>query len=122
MKKLEQITVLGLGLLGGSIGLAVLRCFSGIRVVGCTHRAITRRGARELGVAAQVLPDRWAAKKLPNACNAVRGIDGAVGGLSKLRSAADRRDKKRVERLLKKARDKRSRLVRYKMKRNELEL
>ena len=57
LKKLEQITVLGSSLLGGSIGRAVLRCFSGIRVVGCTHRAITRLRAMELGVATEIVSD-----------------------------------------------------------------
>ena len=57
MKKLGQITVIGMGLLGGSVARGVLRCFSGVRVVGYSHRASTRRKARELGVASEVVGD-----------------------------------------------------------------
>lgn len=55
MKKLKQITVIGLGLLGGSITLAVSRCFPGIKTVGYTHRPATRKKARHLGVADEVV-------------------------------------------------------------------
>lgn len=57
MKDLRQVTVIGLGLLGGSITLAVLRCFPGIKTVGYTHRPVTRRKARRLAVAAEVVDD-----------------------------------------------------------------
>jgi prephenate dehydrogenase len=57
MKDLNQISVIGLGLLGSSISLAVLRSFSGIRVVGYTHRASTRDKARQLAVANEVVND-----------------------------------------------------------------
>ncbi len=57
MKDLGQITVVGLGLLGGSITLGALRSFSGVRVLGYSHRATTRRKARELAVAGEVLDD-----------------------------------------------------------------
>lgn len=57
MKDLRQITVIGLGLLGGSISLAVLRSFAGIKTVGYTHRAVTRRRARELAVASEIVDD-----------------------------------------------------------------
>ena len=57
LKKLGQITVAGIGLLGGSIGRAVLQSFSGVKVVGYTHRASTRRKARELGVASEMVSD-----------------------------------------------------------------
>ena len=46
---------MGLGLLGGSVCLAVSRCFPGARVVGFAHRASTRRKARELAVATEVV-------------------------------------------------------------------
>jgi len=49
--------VIGLGLLGGSISLAVLRSFAGIKTVGYTHRAVTRRRARELAVASEIVDD-----------------------------------------------------------------
>ncbi len=55
LKDLKQITVIGLGLLGGSIASGVLRCFSGVKVVGYSHRASTRARARELGVAGEVV-------------------------------------------------------------------
>jgi prephenate dehydrogenase len=57
MKDLKQITVIGLGLLGSSISLAILRSFSGIRVVGYTHRPSTRDKARQLAVASEVVND-----------------------------------------------------------------
>ncbi len=49
--------MIGLGLLGGSISLAVLRSFAGIKTVGYTHRAVTRRRARELAVASEIVDD-----------------------------------------------------------------
>jgi len=55
LKDLKQITVIGLGLLGGSIASGVLRCFSGVKVVGFSHRASTRSKARELAVASEVV-------------------------------------------------------------------
>jgi len=46
-----------MGLLGASITLGVLRTFSGVKTVGYSHRAITRRKARELGVAGTIVDD-----------------------------------------------------------------
>jgi len=57
LKDLKQISVIGLGLLGGSISLAVLRSFPGVKTVGYTHRAITRRKAKRLGVASEISDD-----------------------------------------------------------------
>jgi len=57
LKELRQITVVGLGLLGGSITLAALRAFPGVKVVGYTHRASTRRKAKRLAVATEVTDD-----------------------------------------------------------------
>ena len=57
MKDLKQVTVLGLGLLGGSISLAVLRSFAQVKVVGYTHRPSTRDKARQLAVASEVVDD-----------------------------------------------------------------
>jgi prephenate dehydrogenase len=57
MKELRQVSVIGLGLLGGSVSLAVLRCFPGVRTVGYSHRAVTRRKARELAVATEVVDE-----------------------------------------------------------------
>ncbi|UCG59559.1 MAG: prephenate dehydrogenase/arogenate dehydrogenase family protein [Phycisphaerales bacterium] len=49
--------MIGLGLLGGSAALAVLRSFPRAKVVGYTHRAATRRKARQLAVATEVVDD-----------------------------------------------------------------
>jgi prephenate dehydrogenase len=57
MKDLKQITVIGLGLLGGSISLAVLRSFARVKVAGYAHRASTREKARQLAVASEVADD-----------------------------------------------------------------
>lgn len=57
LKDLKQITVIGLGLLGGSVSLAVSRCFRGVKTVGFTHRAVTRRKAGKLGVCDVVTGD-----------------------------------------------------------------
>jgi prephenate dehydrogenase len=50
-----------LGLLGGSIALAVRQRMPGVAVVGYSHRAATRRKAKALGIAAQVVGDLAAA-------------------------------------------------------------
>lgn len=57
MKELKQITVIGLGLLGGSLTLAGSRCFSNVKTVGYTHRPATRSKARKLAVADEVAED-----------------------------------------------------------------
>ncbi|MHC4326077.1 MAG: prephenate dehydrogenase [Planctomycetota bacterium] len=57
MKDLRQVAILGLGLLGGSISLAVLRSFTQIKVVGYSHRPSTRDKARQLAVASEVADD-----------------------------------------------------------------
>ena len=57
LKELRQITVVGMGLLGSSITLGVSRCFPGVRTVGYAHRAVTRRKARQLSVATEVVGD-----------------------------------------------------------------
>ncbi len=50
MKTLRQVTVIGLGLLGGSVALAVRQRMPGTAVIGYSHRPSTRRRARALGV------------------------------------------------------------------------
>lgn len=57
MRDLKQITVIGLGLLGGSITSTILRAFSGVKAVGYTHHASTRRKARQLAVASEIVDD-----------------------------------------------------------------
>jgi prephenate dehydrogenase len=51
LKELRQITVIGLGLLGGSITRSVCQSFPSVRTVGYSHRPSTRRKARELTIA-----------------------------------------------------------------------
>ncbi|MFA5553268.1 MAG: prephenate dehydrogenase/arogenate dehydrogenase family protein [Phycisphaerae bacterium] len=53
MKDLRQVTVIGLGLLGGSVGLTILRCFSSVKVIGYAHRPQTRRKAKQISVATE---------------------------------------------------------------------
>jgi len=55
VKDLRQISVIGLGLLGGSITLAVLRSFPRVKTVGYTHRTVTRRKAKQLAVATEIV-------------------------------------------------------------------
>ena len=57
MKDLRQITVIGLGLLGGSITLRILRSLPGVKAVGYTHRPSTRTKARRLAVATEIAED-----------------------------------------------------------------
>jgi len=54
LRELRQITVIGLGLLGGSIGLSVLRALGDVKVVGYSHRPSTRQKARQLAVATEI--------------------------------------------------------------------
>jgi prephenate dehydrogenase len=61
LKELRQITVLGLGLLGASVTLAVSRTLSAVKTVGFSHRASTRATARNLGVAQEIADDIVAA-------------------------------------------------------------
>jgi len=55
MKDLKQITVIGLGLLGGSLTSAILGRLPKVKVIGYTHRAATRRRARQLAVATEIV-------------------------------------------------------------------
>jgi prephenate dehydrogenase len=57
VKKLRQVSIVGLGLLGGSIALAVRQHIPGLAVVGYSHRAGTRRKAQALGAATEVIDD-----------------------------------------------------------------
>ena len=57
MMELRQISVVGMGLLGASISLAVSRLSGGSRTTGYSHRASTRQKARELGVADEIFDD-----------------------------------------------------------------
>jgi prephenate dehydrogenase len=57
MKELRNISVVGLGLLGGSIALAARQRLPGTRVIGYSHRASTRAKARDLGVGTEIVDD-----------------------------------------------------------------
>jgi prephenate dehydrogenase len=57
MKHLRKITVIGLGLLGGSVGLAVSQALIGVKTAGFSHRASTRAKARRLKVVDEVFDD-----------------------------------------------------------------
>ncbi|MHC4510226.1 MAG: prephenate dehydrogenase, partial [Planctomycetota bacterium] len=57
MNDLKQTTVIGMGLLGASISLAVLRSFTRMKVVGYTHRPSTRAKARQLAVATEIVDE-----------------------------------------------------------------
>jgi prephenate dehydrogenase len=57
VKELKQITVIGLGLLGGSASLAILRSLPGVKVTGYSHRPATRRKAKKLAIANEIDDD-----------------------------------------------------------------
>jgi prephenate dehydrogenase len=57
LKDLKRITLIGLGLLGGSIALAVSRIWPDVLLTGYTHRASTRRKARRLLTAVRITDD-----------------------------------------------------------------
>jgi len=61
VKSLRQVSIVGLGLLGGSVSLAVRHRMPGMVVVGYSHRAATRRRAKALGIATQIVGDLAAA-------------------------------------------------------------
>ena len=51
MNDLEKVSVIGMGLLGSSVSLAICRAFPGVCVSGFSHRAVTREKARQMQVA-----------------------------------------------------------------------
>ena len=57
MLNLRKVTVIGLGLLGGSICLAISRAISGVQAVSFSHRASTRAKARRLNISNEVFDD-----------------------------------------------------------------
>ncbi|MGA2678379.1 MAG: prephenate dehydrogenase/arogenate dehydrogenase family protein [Sedimentisphaerales bacterium] len=63
MQHLRKITVIGLGLLGGSVGLAVSQSLSGVKTAGFSHRPSTRAKARRLKVVDEVFDDIKASVK-----------------------------------------------------------
>ena len=55
MKDIKQISVIGLGLLGGSISLAALRSFNAIKITGYSHRLSTRNKAKMLAISSNIV-------------------------------------------------------------------
>jgi prephenate dehydrogenase len=55
MKDIRRLSVIGLGLLGGSISLAALHSFTRIKVTGYSHRVSTRTKARRLLVSIDIV-------------------------------------------------------------------
>jgi len=68
MLHLRKVTVIGLGLLGGSVCLAVSRAMSGVRTAGFAHRSSTRAKARRLKVADEVFDDMRASVAEADIC------------------------------------------------------
>jgi prephenate dehydrogenase len=62
----------------------------------------------------------WADVLVTNANNTTRAIDKIIGELEKLKRAIKAGDKKRIEKLLESARNKRRALIKYKIKKKEL--
>ena len=62
----------------------------------------------------------WADVLLTNANNTSRGIDKIIAELKKLKKAIKSQNKKEIENLLQRARDKRAAMIKYKIKRKEL--
>ncbi|MFA5422247.1 MAG: prephenate dehydrogenase/arogenate dehydrogenase family protein [Phycisphaerae bacterium] len=54
MNDLKQITVIGLGLLGGSVALTGQRFAGPVKIVGFSHRAATRKKAKEILLGTQI--------------------------------------------------------------------
>lgn len=57
MKELRNISVVGLGLLGGSIALAARQRLPGTSVIGYSHRPSTRTRAKGLGIGTEIADD-----------------------------------------------------------------
>jgi prephenate dehydrogenase len=62
----------------------------------------------------------WADVLLTNASNATRGIDKVITELTKLQKAIKSENKREIEKLLEKARDKRAELIDYKIEKKEM--
>ena len=57
MKDLQKISIVGMGLLGGSVSLAIRQRTPGATVIGYSHRAATREKARDLALATEIVDD-----------------------------------------------------------------
>jgi prephenate dehydrogenase len=65
-------------------------------------------------------PNIWADVLLTNPNNIARSIDKIITELSKLKKAIKHQDKRQIEKLLEAARNKRNKLLNYKIRRKEL--
>lgn len=54
LNKLRKISVVGCGVLGGSLAMSLSRCLPHVEVAGFAHRASTRRKVLQLGVVKEV--------------------------------------------------------------------
>src|SRR5947208_11432215 len=59
--EIQRLSILGVGLLGGSLGLAVKKLVNGCRVIGYGHRAMTLAKAIELQAIDEATQDLAAA-------------------------------------------------------------
>lgn len=57
INELEKVSLLGLGLLGGSLGLSIQSVFPRVKRLGYSHRAVTRNKALDLGSVDEIYPD-----------------------------------------------------------------
>ena len=57
INELEKVSLVGLGLLGGSLGLALNSIFPRVKRLGYSHRAVTRNKALNLGSVDDIVPD-----------------------------------------------------------------
>lgn len=57
MKRFKTVTIIGVGLIGGSIGLAIRRRGLAERVVGVGHRQVSLRSARHVGAVTNTTVD-----------------------------------------------------------------
>src|SRR5262245_65401378 len=58
---LARLSIIGVGLLGGSLGLAVKKTVKDCRIVGCGHRTESLKKALELGAIDEFVTDPAAA-------------------------------------------------------------
>jgi prephenate dehydrogenase len=57
LRDLHSVTIVGLGLLGGSVAMAIARRLPHVKVTGFAHRTETRQKVRRLGVVGRVSED-----------------------------------------------------------------
>jgi len=80
-----RLSILGVGLLGGSLGLAAKRSMPGVRVVGYGHRPVTLESALKLGAIDEATADVVSAvhdADLVVLCTPVGLFDGLLGQIA----------------------------------------